>query len=308
MSAVAGVLSTQSVTLARPNPCATVAKTQRKSELRAASADFLNAVAKAHALSSVSDRLEAIVEAKNSYAEALEESRDRFDARLEVCDRLDESYYEPEIEPSNFMTPEMAADNPNPYWPLVPGTTYIYEGETEDGPERIEVTITDETREILGVECFVVRDTVFIDEEMVEDTRDWYAVDVEGNVWYFGEITLNFEDGELVDIEGSWEAGEEGAKPGVVMFADPQVGHVYRQEFLLGEAEDVGAIHGVDESVNVEIGSFTDCILTHEYTPIDPELVELPELKYYAPGVGFVLEFNMYSGEMIELVEVIAPE
>ncbi|MCA9280513.1 MAG: hypothetical protein H6812_09635 [Phycisphaeraceae bacterium] len=307
IAAATGVLCLQSVTHARPNPCDTVAKNQKKSDLRAASAEFFNAVGKAQTFSNIVDRIEAIAEAKDSLAEAISEANDRFQGRLEICDRLDESYYEPDIDPSNFMTPEDAAENPNPYWPLVPGTTTIFEAETEDGPERIEVTVTEETREILGVECFEVIDTVYVDDEIVEDTRDWYAVDVDGNVWYFGEITLNYEDGKLVDIEGSWEAGVDGAKPGIAMFAHPEIGRVYRQEFLLGEAEDIAEVHALDESVEVPFGAFDHCVLTHEYNPIAPELIDLPELKYYAPGVGFVLELNMLNGEVLELVEVIAP-
>ena len=137
------------------------------------------------------------------------------------------------IDPANFVE---TVDNP--YFPLTPGTTWVYEGESDGEAERNEVTVTDETKTILGVTCVVVRDVVLIDGEIVEDTLDWYAQDADGNVWYMGEAVQDFEDGELVSTEGSWEAGVDGAQPGIIMLADPQVGDYYQQELYEGEAED----------------------------------------------------------------------
>ncbi|MFH0813067.1 MAG: hypothetical protein V2A69_09545, partial [Pseudomonadota bacterium] len=186
--------------------------------------------------------------------------------------------------------------------PLTPGTTRIYEGQTEEGTEVIEVHVTDDIREILGVPCLVVRDTVTVDDELVEDTYDYFAQDKEGNVWYFGENSYTYEDGKIVSVDGSWIAGVDGAKPGIVMEAHPEVSDVYRQEFAPGEAEDLGEVLSLNESVTVPYGSFGSCLMTKDFSPIEPDV---EEHKYYAPGVGVVLELNVETGERVELVDVI---
>jgi hypothetical protein len=203
--------------------------------------------------------------------------------------------YNPVIEPANFVT---TIDNP--YFPLVPGTTYTYKGETEDGLEEIKVFVTDETKEILGVTCVVVRDTVTVDGELVEDTYDWYAQDKAGNVWYMGEDSKEYEDGEVVSTEGSWEAGVDGAKPGIIWQANPQVGESYRQEYYAGEAEDMAEVVSLNESVTVPNGSY-NTIQTKEWTPLEPGVLEY---NYYASGVGAVLEVNPETGERVELVNI----
>src|SRR5215210_6519385 len=132
---------------------------------------------------------------------------------------------------------DFTAEVDSPYFPLKPGTTWIYEGTSDGEVERNEVTVTDETRDLMGVTCVVVHDVVSINGEVVEDTIDWYAQDADGNVWYFGEESKDYEDGELVSTEGFWEAGVDGAQPGIVMLADPAVGNSYQQEYYAGEAE-----------------------------------------------------------------------
>ena len=204
--------------------------------------------------------------------------------------------YNPEIDPANFVE---AIDNP--YFPLIPGSTWAYEGETDEGRERIEVEVLDETREVMGITATVVRDQVFLEGDLIEDTFDWYAQDSEGNVWYLGEETEEIEDGEVVSTEGSWEAGVDGALPGIVMPAEPEVGVPYYQEFYEGEAEDYGTVLAVGESVDVEFGSFEDCLRTEDINPFEPDVVEH---KTYCPDVGFVLEVKVEGGEeRIELVE-----
>jgi hypothetical protein len=196
---------------------------------------------------------------------------------------------------------------------LVPGTVWVYEGETEEGTETITVTVTEATKEIeypaesgLIFTCRVVRDVVELDGEVIEDTDDWYAQDTEGNVWYFGEISREFEDGELVSLEGSWKAGVGGAKPGIIMEADPQVDDIYRQEFFLGDAEDMGAVVSRgNESVTVPFGTYRDDVLkTKDFTPIEPDVFEF---KYYAPGVGLILEVNPDTGDRVELINKTTP-
>ena len=220
-------------------------------------------------------------------------------ARLDLCTDLDEDRYDPQVDPATFVHPIAA---PNPFFPLVPGTTMIYEGETEDGSERIEVTVTDQTVEILGVTCTVVLDRAFLNGKLIEDTIDYYAQDANGDVWYFGEHSLEIEDGKVVSLAGSWIAGRDGAKPGILMKGDPQEEDVYRQEFLLTEAEDAAGVLSLTESVEVPFGEFDNCLMTEEFTPLQPDALEN---KFYAPGVGLVLEVDPDSGDRIELVDVI---
>jgi hypothetical protein len=204
--------------------------------------------------------------------------------------------YNPSINPGHFV-----AGVDNPLFPLVPGTRYVYHG----GGETTEVTVTDGTKQILGVTSIVVRDVVSVGGEIMEDTYDWYAQDKEGNVWYFGEDTKEYKDGQLVGTEGSWEAGVDGAKPGIVMHGtQPATGVPYRQEYYACKAEDMAEIVSLNESVTVPYGSFDNCLQTREFTPLEPGV---SEYKYYAPGVGLVLEVGVQSGARMELIEVTTP-
>jgi hypothetical protein len=194
----------------------------------------------------------------------------------------------------------------NPHFDLIPGTTFTYESETEEGTEEIIVVVTDETKEILGVTATVVHDTASLDEELIEDTFDWFAQDKEGNVWYLGEDTKEYENGEVVSTEGSWEAGVDGAEAGIVMLADPQVGDTYRQEWYPGHAEDAAEVVSLSEEVTVPYGTFTNCLQTREFSTLDPEL---NEYKYYCTAIGAVtLEVVIDSGERVELIDVNAGE
>jgi hypothetical protein len=211
----------------------------------------------------------------------------------------------PEATPAYPVTIDLAdfvETIDNPWFPLTPGTTWIYEGESDGELERNEVTVTHETKTILGVTCVVVRDTVLIDGEVVEDTLDWYAQDTEGNVWYFGEESKDYEDGELVSTEGSWEAGVDGAQPGIIMLAEPAVGDRYQQEYYEGEAEDKGEVVATGETVTVPYGTFEDVLVTEDINPFEPGKVEQ---KSYAPGIGMILaEYVQGGDERIELIEV----
>ncbi len=264
--------------------------------------DYLLELAKAVNLLDADERASAFLAALEDARDTVGECTEQQEARLELCEELGEDRYHPVIDVNDFVDP---TTDPNSYFPLVPGTTLIYEGETEDGTERIEVTVTDETKEVLGVTCTVVVDQVFLDGQLIEDTRDYYAQDIAGNVWYFGENSLEIEDGEVVSLGGSWTAGVDGAKPGIIMMAEPEFGGVYRQEYALTEAEDAASVLGLSETVEVLFGVFTDCLMTADFTPIEPDVLEL---KFYAPGVGLVLEVNPETGERIELVDVIEPE
>jgi hypothetical protein len=187
--------------------------------------------------------------------------------------------------------PDVAADAlstsvTNEFFPLPVGASWVYEAETDDGLERIEVSVDSGTADVWGVSARVVRDTAYLDDVLIEDTDDWFAQDDGGNVWYLGEATAEYEDGEVSTTAGSWKSGEGGALPGVNMLGAPQVGDTYRQEYLAGEAEDYAIVMSLDEEVTVEAGTFTGCLKTHDLSAIDPEL---DEFKYYCPGVGTVL-------------------
>ena len=216
-------------------------------------------------------------------------------------DTADDETYAPTIDPANFV---QGIDNP--YFPLVPGAAWVYEGETEDGLERVEVKVLDETREVMGITCVIVQDTVWLDGEIIEDTFDWYAQDQDGNVWYMGEDTHEYENGVAVNSNGAWEAGVDGALPGIVMQAEPEVGESYRQEYYVGEAEDMAEIISLIESATVTYGAYENVLVTKEWTPLEPGKAEN---KYYATGVGLILEEVVEGGEgRIELIEFTTPD
>jgi hypothetical protein len=201
------------------------------------------------------------------------------------------------IDPANFVT---TIDNP--YFPLTPGTTMIFEGTSEGAAMRVETTVTNETKVILGVECVVVRDAGYEDGGLTEDTLDWYAQDTDGNVWYFGEATKTIEYGKAVDTRGSWEAGVDGAKPGIIMWADPKVGEPYAQEYAPGVAEDMAQVVRTGETVTVRYGTFSDVVVIKEWDPLEPGPVEE---KSYALGIGVILEDTIKGGdERTELIEI----
>lgn len=201
--------------------------------------------------------------------------------------------FAPLVQPANLSP---AVDNP--LFPAPVGARWVLEADTPDGRERIEIVVEAEGRTVWGAQARVVRDTVTIDGQLAEDTWDWYAQDAAGNVWYLGEDTREYENGVVTCNCGAWEAGVNGALPGVVMLGDPTIGDVYRQEFLAGEAEDVAEVISVTESVTVAAGTFEGCLKTRDRSAIDPEL---DEYKYYCPGVGNVL---VEEGDVrVELVE-----
>jgi hypothetical protein len=198
----------------------------------------------------------------------------------------------PTVEPANFVT---GIDHP--YLPLRVGARWTY----SNGDERIEVVVLPDQRTVMGVPVVVVRDTVTVDGELVEDTFDWFAQDVEGNVWYMGEESTEYEGGVAVSTHGSWEAGVDGARPGILMPATFVVGQVYQQEYDPGVAQDVGQVVRVGETVTVNGVEYTDVVVFREWNPLEPQAAH--EEKYYAPGVGLVLAVAVDGSEREELVE-----
>jgi hypothetical protein len=206
--------------------------------------------------------------------------------------------YNPEIPA------DLAAEVTNPYFPLVPGSRYDYSGETAEGTETTIVEVLPETRVVNGVTAQVVRDRVFLDGGLIEDTRDWYAQDGEGNVWYLGEDSQEIENGVVVSTEGSWEWGVDGALPGIIMWADPgaHLNEAYRQEFYEGVAEDWGRALGTDRTVDVPYGDLAGCLETEDWNGLEAG----SERKFYCPGIGLALETGS-GGTRVELVEVTTP-
>jgi hypothetical protein len=192
-----------------------------------------------------------------------------------------------ELDPAEFTT-----EIDNPYFPLQPGSRWVYrEADAEGSVQRVVVTVTDRTREIAnGITARVVRDVVSEEGEPIEVTDDWYAQDSDGNVWYLGEDTAEYENGEVVTRSGSFEAGVDGAEAGIAMPAHPEVGQAYRQEYYAGEAEDAAEVRALDGRAMVPFGEFSDLVVTRDTTPLEPKV---DERKHYAEGIGLVLAIHV---------------
>jgi hypothetical protein len=232
----------------------------------------------------------------------------------DACKVLGQGRYDPDFDPALFDDPKNPT-SPNPYFPLEVGNLWEYRGAGEVNT----VEVLDQTKLIDGVPCLVVNDQVFTDGDLVEDTDDWFAAAKDGNVWYCGEEVKDFEsfDGddprlpELVSIDGSFKAGRDRDKPGIIFQATPTVGQSYLEEFSLGNAEDVTDILsttfplGADPEVVdpapaalVQLLCANDCVVTRNYSLLEPGIFAW---KYYARDIGFFLEVKPESGEVIQL-------
>ena len=195
-----------------------------------------------------------------------------------------------QLDPAKFST---RVDNP--YFPLVPGDRYVYRETDGEDKQRVVVSVSERTRLIAnGVTARVVHDRVSERGRVVEDTFDWYAQDSEGNVWYLGEDTVECRNGRIKNHSGSFEAGADGAQPGVIMAADPVPGLEYRQEYYAGEAEDRAQVLSLNEQAEAPFGFFTGVLLTKDLVPLEPRV---SEYKLYAPGVGLVVAVKTSGGE-----------
>jgi hypothetical protein len=193
-----------------------------------------------------------------------------------------------QLDPADFTT-----NIDNPYWPMRPGSHWVYR-EVENGEaQRVDVTVTNRTKTLDGIEARVVHDRVSRNGETLEDTYDWYAQDSAGNLWYLGEDTAEYENGKLKTKEGSWAAGVDGAEPGVVVPAHPKQGMTYREEYYAGHAEDAAEVLGVNSQVHVPFGRFKNGMLTRNFSTIEPGV---EEMKLYAKGVGPVMELLVSGG------------
>lgn len=257
------------------------------------------------------DRAECDADAKDDQKEGRFLCKDQFKARKELCSLIGEGQYDPDFDPANFVDPDDIGDTVavNPYFPLIPGAWWVYEG----GDEVITVVVTEKTKLIDGVTCRVVNDVVEDAGEVIEDTDDWYAQRTNGDIWYCGELARDFEtfegddpeDPELVEIEGSFKAGRDGDKPGLLLPFEPQVGDAYRQEMSLGNAEDaveVLSISGDEAAPEAGVNCNSNCLVTRDFSPLNPGA---EENKYYAPGIGLILETD--EGDRTELVDFFIP-
>ena len=201
-------------------------------------------------------------------------------------------------EPVELNPDDFVQQIDNPYWPLAPGRKWVLtQTDFEGNKERIEITVTNRKKTIQGIEATVVRDVVTQDGELVEDTSDWFAQDKDGTLWYMGEDTTEYENGKPTTKAGSWEAGRDGAQAGVFLPGKPEVGMTYRQEYRAGEAEDQTKVLSLDEQVEVPQGFHRDVLMTKDYTPLQPEVLEH---KFYAKGVGPVLIVGVSGGSFRE--------
>lgn len=234
---------------------------------------------------------------KNTIKEEIQEEIPEAIEEQEVFEPQVQEVYNPVINPDDFVSTIN-----NPFFTLIPGTTFVYESETEDGLERIETTVAEDKREVMGIDTTIVWDREWLDGVLVEDTRDWYAQDKEGNVWYFGEYSQQFEDGKLLGTFGSWEAGIDGAMPGIIMRGSPEVGDVYRQEYYEGIAEDMGEVIEIQAKIQTDFAYFSNCVKTKDWTPLESDSVEF---KYYCLKVNnLVMEEKVSDGETVIIVDV----
>ena len=198
--------------------------------------------------------------------------------------------YHPQINPADFQS-----NVDNPYYPLVPGTTLKYietdRGETSEN----EITVTHDTKMVMGVKCVVVHDVVKKKGQIAEDTYDWLSQHKDGTVWYFGEDTKEISPGGLVSTQGSLEAGINGAQPGILMPGHPEPGEPYRQEYGRDVAEDMGQIVALGEIVTVPAGTFRDCVKTKDWSLLESG----DENKWYCRGVGVIKETSSGGVEAV---------
>ena len=199
--------------------------------------------------------------------------------------------------------PSFSSRVDNQWFPLKPGTTYVYRGVKDGQPSRDVVTVTHRTKTIAGAPCVVVEDKLYLRGRIEERTTDWYSQDKAGNVWYFGESTAELDkQGHVTSTEGTWQAGRNGAKAGIYMPAHPRVGQSGRQEYYKGHAEDHFQVLSLHAAVKTAYVTSKEVLLTKEWTPLERGVVDH---KLYVRGIGTVLEQTVKGGdERNELVSV----
>jgi hypothetical protein len=191
----------------------------------------------------------------------------------------------------------------NPWFPLTPGTLFVYRGVKDGERSRDVVTVTSRTKVVDGMPCTVVSDRLYFGGRLAERTSDWYAQDKAGNVWYCGEATAELDaSGHVKTTEGSWEAGVDGARAGILIPADPRVGQAFRQEYYKGKAEDHSRVLSLSAHPDVPFTTASHALLTKEWSPLEPDMIDH---KLYVRGIGLVKEETVKGGdERAELTAV----
>jgi hypothetical protein len=283
--------------------------------------DHARATAVCLNLADATERAQCHDDAAEERREALRVCGDQLRGRRDACKSLGEARYDPPFDPATFDSDFTNLTNPNRYFPLAIGTLWTLQG----GNELNTIQILNETKLIDGVTCIVARDQVLRNGELVEDTDDWFAMNKDGNVWYCGEEVKDYEsfDGdnpklpELVSIDGSFKAGRDGDKPGIIFQAMPAAGQSYLEEFSLGNAEDVTDVLSASYSFGVDpiLDQFVpqalatalcagDCVVTRNFSLLEPGVFAH---KYYALDIGFFLEVNPDTGEVTQLTSCNLP-
>lgn len=262
------------------------------------------------------ERAECLADREEQRQEDKELCNEQHLARVRACRLLGEARYDPEFEPELFDDPKTPS-KPNPYFPLAVGNKWELRG----GDEVVSIEVLNETKRMeSGVDCVVVQDLVRANGVLVEATDDWFASAKAGDVWYCGEEVQNFEtfegdqpmDPELVDTDGSFKTGRDGDKPGILFLAQPKAGDLYREEFSLGNAEDVSEVlsttyrFGLDAELDELVPQALadrfcaagDCVVTKAFSLLEPGVFER---KYWAKGIGMFLETNPEDGEAVQL-------
>ncbi len=300
-----------------PNHCTGTSKFAEDACVREVRADYFNAYAICRNLPTSAERIPCREDADDEREEGLqtgeESCKAQRAARDEACALFGEDRYDPDFDPANFVNPDDIGTSvaANPYLSLVPGVTQVIRA-GEGGAEWVLQYVTEEVEEIDGVLCRTVLDLEFapppVDEpeakgldrtssiivdgvelDLVEHTDDWYAQDVDGNVWYCGELSREYEDGMLASLDGSFRAGDDGDKAGILVLANPAVGDAHRQEWSVNNAEDYFEVVSTAGGPEVEVEGFEcndGCVVTREKTALEPTA---EELKYWLAETGFVL-------------------
>jgi hypothetical protein len=283
-----------------------------------ASDDLFLTRAKCLNIGDAAERATCLREAKAAYGAARQSCVAQLTARRQVCALVGEARYDPPWEAALFDADFRQLSNPNPYYPLTIGARWEYRG----GSESTVVEVLNESKLIEGVHCIVVRDLVYDEGRLKEATDDWFAAARNGSTWYCGEESKDYEytDGdrprraELVSIDGTFKHGRDFDKAGIIMPAAPRAGMVYREEFSLGNAEDLAQIvtahytwgggsgaldAGVPRELAQRFCGLRDCVVTRNFTPREPGKFAL---KYYARGIGFFFEIKPQGGDSLQLV------
>jgi hypothetical protein len=294
--AAIGLASTAARAEEETNFCKMTAQAALRSCQISARSDYWLGLGRCDNVADSAQRKVCIQQAAVDLKDARDQCTAQDSVRAGACLKLGPEPFDPAIDPEDFVD-----HIDNPYFPLEPGTDFVYEGKTSAGLVHNDFIVTHKTKKILGVTTTEIHDIVSTNGKVTEDTLDWFAQDKDGNVWYFGENTEELIGGRPSTLSGTFTAGTNNDRPGIIMEAHPKIGDFYRQEFSLNNAEDYGSVASLTDTVKVRAGRFTHCLRSPESTPLEPSL---HEVKWYAPGIGNVLTKDLETGERMELIRI----